>query len=562
MKEIKCRFRAHFDSASQSHSRWFSWGHLPEAMQLKAVRRLGLLALFMAGASAIMFILFAVVMSPEHVRFQALYGGSGFGNLPPLLVLTLVGFSLVIVFLSRSRAIRPRRMLQIGTVYQLVAGLHLGLLHHIHTWEGFWIYTGWSGVAIWLIVFTMMVPTSPGRALCLALSTALCDPLALYFTVHMGAPMPSVGMQAMLFVPTGVAVAAAVSASAILHRMGRDIERAEGMGSYKLVEKLGQGGMGEVWRAVHNTLARPAAIKLIRPEALAGGSEDGATVSRRFEREAQATAQLKSDHAIELYDYGQQDDGTLYYVMELLEGVDLEGYVKRFGAMPAGRVVHILRQCCHSLAEAHAAGLVHRDIKPANIYLCRYGLDVDYVKVLDFGLVKRSLGDSSAGVEGTKLTMEGQISGTPAYMAPEVALGEESLDGRVDLYSLGCVAYWLVAGTTVFDAPTPIKMLLLHANEPPPPPSERPDCNLPAELEALILRCLAKDPEDRPQTAQELDAALAILQQNSDCRWSDGKAHHWWDAHLAMPADMAVPEAAESGVAPTIPMESMEPTQP
>jgi len=524
-------------------------------MQRKAVHRLGSLALFMAGASALMFILFAVVLSPQHARFGALYSGSGFGSTPPFLVLALVVYSATIAVLSRRRTLPSQRMLQLGVVYQILTGFHLGLLHHLHTWEGFWIYTGWSGVAIWLIVFTMMVPTSPGRALCLALATALCDPLALLFTVQMGAPMPSAGMVAMLFVPTGVAVTAAVSASAILHGMGRDIERAEGMGSYRLVEKLGHGGMGDVWRAEHNTLARPAAIKLIRLEALAGGSEDGATVSRRFEQEAQATAQLKSDHAIQLYDFGQQEDGTLYYVMELLEGVDLEGYVKRFGPMAPGRVVHILRQCCHSLAEAHAAGLVHRDIKPANIYLCRYGLDVDYVKVLDFGLVKRSQGDSAAGVEGTKLTMEGQISGTPAYMAPEVALGELSLDGRVDLYSLGCVAYWLVAGTTVFDASTPIKMLLLHANEQPKPPSERPDCTLPAELERLILRCLAKAPADRPQSAQELDTALAALQQNEACRWNADKSHDWWNTHLATAADTADPDPAQSDLAPTLPME-------
>ncbi len=509
-----------------------------------------------------MFLVFGVVLSAQHERFRALYDGSGFGNLPPILVLTQIVFSIGIFIQTRRKSCTPRHMIHLGLAYQLFTGFNLGLLHHLHTWEGFWIYTGWSSVAIWIIVFAMMVPTSPGRALCAALATALCDPLALLFTVHMGAPLPSAGLMAMLFVPTILAVAAAVASSSVLHRLGRDIERAEDMGSYKLVEPLGHGGMGEVWRAEHNTLARPAAIKLIRPEALAGGSEDGATVTRRFEREAQATAQLKSDHAIQLYDFGQQDDGTLYYVMELLEGLDLERYVKRFGAMDPGRVVHILRQCCHSLAEAHTAGLVHRDIKPANIYLCRYGLDVDYVKVLDFGLVKRSFGDPAAGVEGTKLTMEGQISGTPAYMAPEVAMGESELDGRTDLYSLGCVAYWLVAGTTVFDAPTPIKMLLLHANEPPQPPSDKPACELPEGLERLILRCLEKDPAQRPQTALELDEALAQLQREPDCLWNRDAAHGWWDAHLATPGDTADPNAAESGVAPTLPMDPVEPTQP
>jgi serine/threonine-protein kinase len=271
-------------------------------------------------------------------------------------------------------------------------------------------------------------------------------------------------------------------------------------------------------------LARPAAIKLVNPDLL--GAADPAereTMVKRFEREAQATAAMRSPHTVGLFDFGAAEDGTFYYVMELLDGYDLDTLIKRFGPVPADRAIHLLRQVCHSLAEAHERGLIHRDIKPANIYACRYGRDADYVKVLDFGLVKRRRqGDDP------KLTQTAFAGGTPAHMAPEQALGE-GVDARTDLYALGCVAYWLVTGRLVFESETPLGMIADHARTPPLPPSAKGELPIPADLEAVIMRCLEKEPEARPQTAQELALALEACQGAED--WTNERAWAWWDLH-------------------------------
>ncbi len=237
--------------------------------------------------------------------------------------------------------------------------------------------------------------------------------------------------------PDYLLVGVAVVVSHVVTRLGRQVAKARDMGSYQLGELLGRGGMGEVYRATHRMLARPAAIKLMRPEML--GMLDGESAhlaAVRFRREAEAAARLRSPHTVELYDFGVTDDETHYFVMELLDGMDLESMVRRYGPLPAGRVIHVVRQVCESLEEAHTAGLVHRDIKPANIHLGRLGLRYDFAKVLNFGLVK-SIG--SAGTEDTAATSAGLTPGTPAYMAPEIAMGG-GVDGRADLYALGCVA--------------------------------------------------------------------------------------------------------------------------
>jgi serine/threonine protein kinase len=218
------------------------------------------------------------------------------------------------------------------------------------------------------------------------------------------------------------------------------------MGSYRLVTLLGKGGMGEVWRARHHMLARDAAIKLIQPDLLSRKSGNSAVLlRRRFEQEAKATALLRSPHTVERYDFGVTRDGVFYYVMGLLDGIDLETLVKKFGPQPLARVVNILRQVCRLLADAHSHGMIHRDIKPTNIFLCRMGNEYDFAKVLDFGLVKILNGNE------TQMTVEGATTGTPAYMAPELALGNSDLDARADLYGLGCVAYWLTTGSLVFE---------------------------------------------------------------------------------------------------------------
>jgi serine/threonine-protein kinase len=294
------------------------------------------------------------------------------------------------------------------------------------------------------------------------------------------------------------------------------------IGSYHLGELLGSGGMGEVYKATHRMLGRPAAIKLIRPEMLGAADEETAQIAvTRFHREAEAAANLRSPHTVGVYDFGVTDDDTIYIVMEFLDGMDLESLVREQGPLPASRVIHILRQVCDSLEEAHATGLVHRDIKPANIHLGRVGLRNDFAKVLDFGLVK-AVADES--VEDTLATSPGQMSpGTPAYMSPEMALGER-VDGRADIYALGCVAYFLLTGRLVFEAERAFQMIAKHLQATPVPPSQRA-LQVPVPLERLILSCLAKDPKDRPQSAAEFARALALIDVEP---WSEEQAAHSW----------------------------------
>jgi serine/threonine-protein kinase len=285
--------------------------------------------------------------------------------------------------------------------------------------------------------------------------------------------------------------------------------------------------MGEVWKAEHRMLARSAAIKLIRSDG--GDSTPGHTPSShllRFEREAQATAQLRSPHTIHLYDFGITEDRTFYYVMELLEGLSLDELVSRYGPLPPGRAIRILRQVCHSLAEAHGKNLVHRDIKPANIYVCRYGQDLDFVKVLDFGLVKRAGEELERDLGITRI---GAYIGTPAYGSPELASGSPETDIRSDIYSLGCVAFWLLTGRTVFRAPTLPIMLVKHINDAPDPPSRHAGFAVPPALDNLVLECLRKDKDERPASAAVLGHRLATIEV--DQPWTDDSARRWWDTY-------------------------------
>jgi DNA-binding NtrC family response regulator len=291
------------------------------------------------------------------------------------------------------------------------------------------------------------------------------------------------------------------------------------LGHYRLMEKLGEGGMGEVWRARHQLLARPCAIKLIRPDMLGESKREAAT--ERFRLEARTIARLTSPNTVRLYDFGVSETGSFYFVMELLRGMDVAALVQRFGPVPPERVVSVLRQTCRSLGEAHAAGVLHRDIKPHNLFLCRLGLEFDVVKVLDFGLVK-SLRDADAN-----LTVDGTLTGTPGYMPPERVLGAAA-DERSDLYALGCVAYWMLTGRTVFTG-EPMAMMIHHARTPPQRPSAVLGRPLPERLEQIVLACLEKAPEKRPASAVELWRALTDL---SLTPWTSESAETWWGEHL------------------------------
>ena len=302
-------------------------------------------------------------------------------------------------------------------------------------------------------------------------------------------------------------------------------------GGYRLVRKLGEGGMGEVWLGMHRLLARPAAIKLITATRLIGGDVDEAVVDRarsRFSTEARITASLRSRNTIELYDYGVSPDGSFFYVMELLDGIDLRNLVERHGPQPIGRIIHLLLQVCNSLAEAHDRGLVHRDIKPENIYVCRRADEVDVVKVLDFGIVAVQSRELSS-----KVSKAGIVVGTPSTMSPEQARGEE-LDGRSDLYALGCVAYWLLTGNEVFPVDDSLAQIFAHLSTEPEPPSVGAGRPLPPELDLIVLSCLSKLRHKRPADARALAAVLRTIPIPAEETRSDTQALVWWDTEVPL----------------------------
>ncbi len=323
----------------------------------------------------------------------------------------------------------------------------------------------------------------------------------------------------------GAATLVCAAAAGLMDKLFRKVAQGQEDTQYELLEQIGGGGMGEVWLARYKTLARPAAVKIIRPDLLCGKDADAAKrLVTLFEREARATAGLRSANTVEVYDFGTTPGGIFYYVMEYLEGVDLEQLVAQHGAVSPERAVHWLLQACESLAEAHGRGLVHRDIKPANLHVGRLGLRSDVLKVLDFGLVKPTT--SAARSQDAE---DVEFSGTPAYASPESVEGEDTVDARTDIYALGCVAYWLLTGEHVFSESSVVKMLLAHADAAPVPPSERTELPVPACIDAAVLRCLAKDPADRFQTAMELRDALAGCDVGGS--WSPQRADRWWDTH-------------------------------
>jgi serine/threonine-protein kinase len=303
--------------------------------------------------------------------------------------------------------------------------------------------------------------------------------------------------------------------SLVTFRLRRSVARARRLGQYTLGEKLGEGGMGIVYRAEHEMLRRPTAIKLLPP------GRAGEESLKRFEREVQLTARLTNPHTVSIYDFGRTPDGLFYYVMEYLDGVDLEDLVKETGPLAPGRAVRILRQACAALAEAHGIGLIHRDIKPANIFLCERGGIPDIAKVLDFGLVREIASSSDP-----RLTAEDVIQGTPQYLAPETIRKADSIDARSDLYALGAVGYFLLTGTPVFTGKSALEHIHHHLQTEPEPPSKRLGRALPPKLEAVILSCLEKDPDRRPESARALAEALKACDDVTP--WDERDAQRYW----------------------------------
>jgi tRNA A-37 threonylcarbamoyl transferase component Bud32 len=308
---------------------------------------------------------------------------------------------------------------------------------------------------------------------------------------------------------------ASVYGTYLINTLRTEAYEAREFGQYKLKRLLGAGGMGEVYLAEHQLLKRPCAIKLIR----AGKTDDPRSLAR-FEREVQSIAALSHWNTIEIFDYGRTDAGTFYYVMEYLPGMSVGELIDRHGPQPPERVVYLLEQICDALREAHAAGLVHRDVKPGNIFSAQRGGVYDVAKLLDFGLVK-----TDASSDSLHLTQDGTITGSPLYMSPEQATGDAEPDARSDLYSVGCVAYYMLTGHAPFEADKPLKVLMAHANQTVTPPSQlRPE--VPADVEEVVLRCLAKLPAQRYPSA----VALAEAFRQCECygKWTRDDAAKWW----------------------------------
>ncbi|MEO8188855.1 MAG: serine/threonine-protein kinase [Acidobacteriota bacterium] len=374
-----------------------------------------------------------------------------------------------------------------------------------------------------------LVPSEPRRTTWISAASVIAIPVVT-FLIFRGLSSRELAAgalvtQAVLWSAFTVVLATLISS--VTFHLRRSIVRARRLGHYRLLEKIGEGGMGVVYRGEHEMLQRPTAIKLLLPGR--AGEQD----LRRFEREAQLTARLTNPHTVSVYDFGRTPEGAFYYVMEYLDGIDLERLVRENGPLPPGRVVHILRQVCEALAEAHGIGLLHRDIKPANILLSESGGLSDVAKVLDFGLVKEV-----NKPDAKTLTRDDVLAGTLNYLAPETIQGTGSPDPRSDLYALGAVGYYLLTGHPVFEG-SPVQVLHDHVQTPPDPPSVRLGRKIPRQLESVVLDCLEKDPNTRPESAEALIERLDACDDVPP--WSVEEARRWWrDRRTAREAHSSV----------------------
>jgi hypothetical protein len=376
-------------------------------------------------------------------------------------------------------------------------------------------------ILVLMLLYGVVIPNDPKVTARVVLTMAIGPPviLAMLTQVHAAngtmAQMVAgeVAASNAVFVVLGAAVA--IFAAYVVNGLRKDLHDAKHVGQYELGHKLGEGGMGEVYLAEHQLLKRPCALKLINPD-----HRGNPVTLARFQREVQAAAKLTHPNTIEIFDYGHTDDGTFYYVMEYLPGINLADLVGQFGPLPPGRAIYLMRQVCKSLAEAHCHGIVHRDLKPANIFLAILGGECDVAKVLDFGLVKLT-----ASPDSPKLTTDFTVSGTPWFMSPEQATCVRGIDGRADIYSIGAVLYFALTGKPPFDEETPAAVMAAHASQQIRPPSQL-GFDVPGDLEAVVLKCLAKTPADRFACAREVAVALGSCRCAAD--WDDARAERWW----------------------------------
>jgi hypothetical protein len=452
------------------------------------------------------------------------------------------------------RSIRFSRAMESGgLLLNLTGGALLGryLLagfardHSLATAEGVSMADGYlsmlqlAGTALMVSIRAALIPSSPRRTI--IVTAVIGAPVvivnaALVPGARAGLAWRALDSDALPWLPAtaammwGFVIITCTVISWVIYGLRAEVRQARQLGQYVLEQKIGEGGMGEVHRARHGMMRRPSALKLLRAD------KAGEMNVTRFEREVQLTARLTHPNTITIFDYGRTHDGIFYYAMELLDGANLQRVVAVSGPQAPGRVMRILTMACGALKEAHETGLIHRDIKPANIMLCTQGGERDVVKLLDFGLVKEL-----AVEPDVKLTGVSTLIGTPQYMAPESILEPDSSDVRTDIYALGAVAYFLLAGSEVFNGKSLVELCIQHVHHAPQPFSER-GLQISGELEALVFACLEKDPARRPQSAAELRRRLEACSLDP---WTDEHARAWWLEHQAALNGDAAPSAAE-----------------
>jgi serine/threonine-protein kinase len=504
-------------------------------MREDAARRLGVLSLYTA-ALVVGVEVFQALAQPELARVLA-------DPLTRLTTLAAVVLAVGVSVTQRFRLVVPATTLMLGMIFEIAVAFAIAMVETSVPFTPGKAVLGISSIGPWLVFVSVVIPQRPGVTLAVTMIAATTWPVAYAINAaRFDFPTPPIGQW--LTWPVINYLMAFLSFIAGNRAFGTACraQQAEDLGSYRLVSLIGEGGMGEVWKATHHMLAREAAVKLVRPEMIADSSARQAdTAVRRFRREANAIASLQSPHTVYLYDFGVSQEGQLYYVMELLDGISLQTLVTHFGPQPPSRTAALLRQVCHSLHEAHSRGLVHRDLKPSNVMICEVALEYDFVKVLDFGLAK-----SIERADVTQLTVEGLATGTPGYMAPEVATGETRIDGRADLYALGCIAYFLLTGTMVFRDSSAVNMALKHVQAIPDPPSQRTELPIPPDLERVVLQCLAKKPADRPASAREL---AEMIEACNVPAWTPEQARAWWERHL--PPTSSLRSFAQPGIEAT-----------
>ena len=389
------------------------------------------------------------------------------------------------------------------------------------------VYSSFIWVNFVVFARVLVIPSTGLRTLLLS-SVGLAPMLIVAVVVPMETPVPAFVVGTGIFCV--VAVVLSTIGSRVIYGLRTQVHEAMQLGQYTIQERIGEGGMGTVYRARHALLRRPTAIKILRPERTSHENQ------KRFEREVQITAELTHPNTVAIFDYGLSPDGMFYYAMEYLDGVDLSTLVKQDGAQEWSRVVHILAQVCGALQEAHGRGLIHRDIKPSNIILCTRGGIPDVAKVVDFGLVKELEDDE-------ELSLGDVIAGTPTYLAPEAVTDPQTVGPASDLYGLACVGYFLLTGKTVFTGRTVPELCMHHVDTEPTPPSKRTDNPIPDQFERLILQCLAKDPSDRVESAAALQAALDELAGD----WTADKARDWW-SRFQVQKDVKRPETEPTSI--------------